>query len=138
MAAANIAASYMIATGENEFTCWGGPDPFTTHAVDVLNCDTTLVGRISETRNIANLASGIHLNVSRHVNLHMAANLLASLPNALIIETGLAVESHFNLAISLFYAKDGFIEAQDKPGPGIDPDPEFVKKFKFSSGRNER
>jgi L-alanine-DL-glutamate epimerase-like enolase superfamily enzyme len=60
----------------------------------------------------------------------MAVHLLASLSNALIMETYPAVESQYNLALPLFPVKDGFIDTPKQPGIGIDPDPELVKKYR--------
>ncbi len=124
--------SIPVAAGENEFTRWGARDLLTANAVDVLQCDTVLSGGISEGRKIAALASAQHLTVSPHGDPHMAAHLLASLPNALIMETYPAVESQYNLALPLFPVKDGYIEVPKKPGLGIDPDPEIVKKYRVS------
>jgi L-alanine-DL-glutamate epimerase-like enolase superfamily enzyme len=121
-----------IAAGENEFTRWGARDLLAANAVDVLQCDTVLAGGISEGRKIANLASAHHIQVSPHGDPHMAVHLLASLPNALIMETYPAVESQYNLALPLFPVKDGYIEVPKKPGLGIDPDPEIVKKYRVS------
>jgi D-galactarolactone cycloisomerase len=124
--------SIPIAAGENEFTRWGARDLITANAVDILQCDTVLAGGISEGRKIATLASANHIRVSPHGNPHMAVHLLASLPNALIMETYPAVESQYNLALPLFPVKDGYIETPKKPGLGIDPDPEVVKKYRVS------
>jgi len=121
-----------IAAGENEFTRWGARDLITAKAVDIVQCDTVLAGGISEGRKIAALASAFHLRMSPHGNPHMAAHLVASLPNALIMETYPAVESQYNLALPLFPVKDGYIELPNKPGLGIDPDPEIVKKYRAS------
>lgn len=121
-----------VAAGENEFTRWGARELLIANAVDVLQCDTLLSGGISEGRKIANLASAHHIPVSPHGDPHMAAHLLASLPNALIMETYPAVESQFNLALPLFPVKDGYIEVPKKPGLGIDPDPEIVKKYRVN------
>jgi L-alanine-DL-glutamate epimerase-like enolase superfamily enzyme len=121
-----------IAAGENEFTRWGARDLLAANAVDVLQCDTVLAGGISEGRKIANLASAHHIQVSPHGDPHMAVHLLASLPNALIMETYPAVESQYNLALPLFPVKDGYIEVPKKPGLGIDPDPEIVRKYRVS------
>ena len=121
-----------VAAGENEFTRWGARDLLAANAVDVLQCDTVLAGGISEGRKIANLASAHHIQVSPHGDPHMAVHLLASLPNALIMETYPAVESQYNLALPLFPVKDGYIEAPKKPGLGIDPDPELVRKYRVS------
>ncbi len=119
-----------IAAGENEFTRWGARDLLHNEAVDVLQCDTVLAGGISEGRKIAALASAFHVPVSPHGDPFMAVHLLASLPNAIVMETYPAVESQFNLALPLFPVKDGYIEVPRKPGLGIDPDPEIVKKYK--------
>jgi L-alanine-DL-glutamate epimerase-like enolase superfamily enzyme len=121
-----------IASGENEFTRWGARDLLQANAVDILQCDTVLAGGISEVRKIANLASAYHIPVSPHGSPHMAVHLLATLSNALIMETYPAVESQYNLALPLFPVKDGFIEVPRKPGLGIDPDPEMVKKYRVS------
>ena len=121
-----------IAAGENEFTRWGARDLITANAVDVLQCDTVLAGGISEGRKIANLASAHHIPVSPHGNPHNAVHLLASLPNAIIMETYPAVESKYNLALPLFPVKDGYINVPRKPGLGMDPDPEVVKKYRVN------
>ncbi len=63
----------------------------------------------------------------------MAAHLVASVPDGLIMETYPGVESQYNLALPLFPVKDGYIEVPDKPGIGIDPDPEMVRKSRVSS-----
>lgn len=126
------ALSIPVASGENEFTRWGARDLIQANAVDILQCDTVLSGGISEGRKIASLASAFHIPVSPHGNPHMAVHLLASLPNALIMETYPAVESKYNLALPLFPVKDGYIHAPAKPGLGIDPDPDVVKKYKVS------
>jgi L-alanine-DL-glutamate epimerase-like enolase superfamily enzyme len=124
------ALSIPVASGENEFTRWGARDLIQADAVDILQCDTVLAGGISEGRKIANLASAHHIPVSPHGNPHMAVHLLASLPNALVMETYPAVESQYNLALPLFPVKEGYIEAPRKPGLGIDPDPDAVKRYR--------
>lgn len=121
-----------VAAGENEFTRWGARDLITANAINILQCDTVLAGGISEGRKIAALASAFHIPVSPHGNPHMAAHLVASVPNALIMETYPAVESQYNLALPLFPVKDGYIEVPDKPGLGIDPDPELVRKYRVA------
>jgi L-alanine-DL-glutamate epimerase-like enolase superfamily enzyme len=119
-----------IAAGENEFTRWGARDLVDSHAVDILQCDTVLAGGITEMRKIAALASAYHIPMSPHGSPHMAVHLLASLPNGIIMETYPAVESQYNPALPLFPVKDGYIEVPRKPGLGIDPDPELVRKYR--------
>jgi len=121
-----------IAAGENEFTRWGARDLIQGQAADILQCDTTLAGGITEMRKIAALASAYHIPMSPHGNPHMAVHLLASLSNAIIMETYPAVESQYNLALPLFPVKEGYIEVPRKPGLGIDPDPELVRKYRVN------
>ena len=88
-----------------------------------------MAGGITEYRKIAAMASAHHIPVAPHGNPHMAVHLLASVPNTLVMETYPAVESKYNLALPLFPVKDGYITAPDKPGIGIDPEPEMVRKY---------
>jgi L-alanine-DL-glutamate epimerase-like enolase superfamily enzyme len=119
-----------IVAGENEFTRWGCRDLIEHRSCDILNLDTVIAGGITEYRKIAALASAHHIPVAPHGNPFMAVHLLASTPNTLIMETYPAVESKYNLALPLFPVKDGYITAPDKPGLGIDPEPEIVKKYR--------
>ncbi len=118
-----------IVAGENEFTRWGCRELLEARAADILNPDTVIAGGITEYKKIAALASAWHLPVSPHGNPFMAVHLLASVSNGLIMETYPAIESKFNLALPLFPVKDGYITVPDKPGLGIDPDPEIVKRY---------
>ncbi len=118
-----------ITAGENEFTRWGCRELLEARAADILNLDTVIAGGITEYRKIAAMASAWHVPVAPHGNPFMAVHLLASTPNALIMETYPGVESRFNPALPLFPVKDGYIMVPEKPGLGIDPDPEMVRKY---------
>lgn len=119
-----------VVAGENEFTRWGCRDLIQANSVDILNLDTVIAGGITEYRKIAGMASAHHIPVAPHGNPFMAVHLLASTPNTLIMETYPEVESKYNLALPLYPVKDGYIDAPEKPGLGIDPDPEIVKKYR--------
>ncbi|MFC2081320.1 mandelate racemase/muconate lactonizing enzyme family protein [Bacteroidota bacterium] len=121
-----------IVAGENEFTRWGCRDLIQAGSADILNLDTVIAGGITEYRKIAALASAFHIPVSPHGNPHMAVHLIASTPNALIMETYPGVSSAFNPVLPLYPVKDGYITVPDKPGLGIDPDPELVKKYQVN------
>ncbi|MEO7143862.1 MAG: mandelate racemase/muconate lactonizing enzyme family protein, partial [Bryobacteraceae bacterium] len=120
-----------IVAGENEFTRWGVRDLIQADSCDILNPDTVISGGITEYRKIAALASAFHIPVAPHGNPFMAVQVLASISNTLIMETYPAVESQYNLALPLFPVKDGYITVPEKPGLGIDPDPEIVKKYRI-------
>lgn len=119
-----------IVAGENEYTRWGTRDLIEHRSADILNLDTVKAGGITEHRKISALASAYHIPVAPHGSPHMAAHLLASTPNALIMETYPEVESRYNPALPLYPVNDGYITMPRKPGLGIDPDPEVVKKYK--------
>jgi L-alanine-DL-glutamate epimerase-like enolase superfamily enzyme len=119
-----------VVAGENEYTRWGCRDLIEHRSCDILNLDTVIAGGITEYRKIAALGSAYHIPVAPHGNPFMAVHLLASTPNTLIMETYPAVESKHNLALPLFPVKDGYIQAPDKPGLGIDPDPEIIRKYR--------
>ena len=82
-------------------------------------------------RFLSALASAFHIPVSPHGSPHMAVHLLAATANALIMETYPGVQSRFNPALPLFPVEDGFITVPEKPGLGIDPDPEMVRKYRI-------
>jgi L-alanine-DL-glutamate epimerase-like enolase superfamily enzyme len=118
-----------IVAGENEFTRWGARDLVQAGSADILNLDTVKSGGITEYRKIAALASAFHIPVSPHGSPHMAIHLLASTPNALIMETYPGVKSQFNPVLPLYPVKDGHVSVPETPGLGIDPDPELVEKY---------
>jgi len=120
-----------IVAGENEFTRWGCRDLIQAGSADILNLDTVKAGGITEYRKISALASAFHIPVAPHGSPHMAIHLLASLDNALIMETYPAVESQFNPVLPLYPVKDGFITVPETPGLGIDPDPEMIEKYQI-------
>ena len=119
-----------IVAGENEFTRWGCRDLITAGSADILNLDTVKAGGITEYRKIAALASAFHIPVAPHGNPFMAVHLIASIPNALIMETYPGVKSKFNPVLPLFPVQDGYITVPNQPGLGIDPDPELVEKYR--------
>ncbi len=119
-----------IVAGENEFTRWGTRDLIEHRSADILNLDTVMAGGITEHRKISALASAYHIPVAPHGSPHMASHLLASTPNALIMETYPGVQSQYNPALPLYPVKDGYITMPQTPGIGIDPSPEMVKKYK--------
>ena len=122
-----------IVAGENEYTRWGTRDLIEHRSCDILNLDTVKAGGITEHRKISALASAYHIPVSPHGSPHMASHLLASTPNALIMETYPGVQSRYNPALPLYPVEDGYITMPRKPGLGIDPDPEMVKKYKVEA-----
>ncbi len=119
-----------IVAGENEYTRWGARDLVENHSCDIVNIDTIKGGGLTEMRKIAALCSAFHVPVAPHGYSHMNIHALASIPNALILETYPAKARDFNPALPAFPIKGGFVDSPDQIGLGMDPDPVLIKKYK--------
>lgn len=119
-----------VVAGENEFTRWGARDLVDSHACDIVNIDTIKGGGLSEMRKIAALCSAYHIPVAPHGYAHMNIHALASISNAIILETYPAKARDFNPALPAFPIKDGYVDAPKETGLGMEPDPALVKKYR--------
>jgi L-alanine-DL-glutamate epimerase-like enolase superfamily enzyme len=63
----------------------------------------------------------------------MAIHLLASLDNALIMETYPGVKSQYNPVLPLYPVKNGHVTVPETPGLGIDPDPELLERYQIGN-----
>lgn len=118
-----------IVAGENEFTRWGARDLVDNHSCDIVNIDTIKGGGLTEMKKIAALCSAFHIPVAPHGNAHMNIHAVASISNAIILETYPAKARDFNPALPAFPVKDGMVDAPTEIGLGMEPDPELVKKY---------
>ncbi len=118
-----------IVAGENEYTRWGARDLVENHSCDIINIDTIKGGGLTEMKKIAALCSAFHIPVAPHGYSHMNVHAVASISNALILETYPAKARDFNPSLEAFPIKDGYIEAPTKIGLGMDPDPALIKKY---------
>jgi len=119
-----------IVAGENEFTRWGARDLVENHSCDIVNIDTVKGGGLTEMKKIAALCSAFHIPVAPHGNAHMNIHAVASISNAIILETYPAKARDFNPALPAFPVKDGMVDAPTTIGLGMEPDPELVKKYR--------
>ncbi len=119
-----------IVAGENEYTRWGARDLVENHSCDIINIDSIKGGGLTEMRKIAALCSAFHIPVAPHGYAHMNVHAVASISNALILETYPAKARDFNPALEAFPIKDGYIDSPTKIGLGMDPDPTLIKKYK--------
>jgi L-alanine-DL-glutamate epimerase-like enolase superfamily enzyme len=119
-----------IVAGENEFTRWGARDLVENHACDIVNIDTIKGGGLTEMKKIAALCSAFHIPVAPHGNAHMNIHAVASISNALILETYPAKARDFNPALPAFPVKNGMVDAPTEIGLGMEPDPALLKKYR--------
>jgi D-arabinonate dehydratase len=108
-----------IASGENEFTRWGARDLIEAQAADIIQCDPTLCGGISEWLKIAAMASACHLKMAPHGGPNIGSVCVAAVENGLIAENYPAAH-HRGLMGPVDFREDGYIYMTDKPGLGID------------------
>lgn len=119
-----------IVAGENEYTRWGARDLIENHSCDILNLDTIKAGGISEYRKIAALASAYHIPVAPHGYGHMNIHVVASIANALILETYPKKARDFNPALPQMPVKNGMVKAPTEPGLGMEIDETMIKKYR--------
>ena len=119
-----------IMAGENEYTRWGARDLITNHSCDIVNIDTIKGGGLSEMKKIAALCSAFHIPVAPHGYAHMNIHALASISNALILETYPSKARDFNPALPAFPVKNGFVDAPSEIGLGMEPDAALIKKYR--------
>ena len=119
-----------VVAGENEYTRWGSRDLVENHSCDIVNIDTIKGGGLSEMRKIAALCSAYHVPVAPHGFAHMNVHAVASISNAIILETYPTKARDFNPALPAFSITDGHITAPTEPGLGMDPDATLLRKYK--------
>ena len=129
-----------IAVGERMFSRWQYKNLFEQGIVDVIQPDLSHAGGISECKKIAAMAEAYDIAVAPHcplgpVALGACVQLDMCTPNVYIQEQSLGI--HYNKGGDLldymsnpeiFKYKDGFIEAVQGPGLGIEVNEEKVKE----------
>lgn len=119
-----------IVAGENEYTRWGARDLVVNHSCDILNLDTIKAGGITEYRKISALASAFHIPIAPHGYGHMNIHVVASTPNAMVLETYPQKARDFNPALPAFTVKDGHVQAPSEVGLGMEVDKKMIDKYR--------
>ena len=126
-----------IAVGENLHTCGAFRDFVLSGAVDFLQPDVARAGGISEIRKVAKLAADHKLAVSFHTwgdGVALAASLhcSAALKVCGVMELDYTCNPlRAELLDGPLEVEKGFLIPPDKPGLGVELDPEALKKFAF-------
>lgn len=123
-----------IATGEQHGTLEDFKRLLDSGAVDIVQPDVIYVGGVTEWLNVCALAKSYGVPVSPHLNELVSAHFVASRSNTLWIEytaednpLGKTLHSIFSGPGSILQAKNGKVEAPEKPGFGF----ELRKEFEF-------
>jgi L-alanine-DL-glutamate epimerase-like enolase superfamily enzyme len=129
------AARLPIAAGESEFTCFDFAELLDNRAIDVLQPDLAIAGGFSEGLRIAALAYAARAELAPHcwgsALSFQAARTLAFLSPAgrwLEVPLGGAPLLRELAAIDLELV-EGALAPPRGPGWGVEPDPEFLRRF---------
>jgi L-alanine-DL-glutamate epimerase-like enolase superfamily enzyme len=128
------ASSVPICTGENLMRRHGFKDFIVNQGCDILHPDLRNSGGFLETKRIADMAEVFNLPMATHntgsqINTWATIQWGASIRDFLCCETvtGRGLWMDQVLALDRPYIKDGFIQVPDKPGLGIELNPDVVK-----------
>jgi L-alanine-DL-glutamate epimerase-like enolase superfamily enzyme len=129
-----------IAGGETLFSHYEFASVFTRRTFGIVQPDAAMVGGISETLKVANMASGWEIPCVPHVyagsvaGIGMAANLhvICAIDNALYLEYD-AYDSPIReeLFVEPIKAVDGFVDIPERPGLGLELNPDAVARYRI-------
>ena len=127
-----------IAGYETEVGLYGFRELITRGAVDIVQPDIAWAGGFTECRRIAALAQAYNLMVAPHafssaITLVASMHLLASIPNGLILEFDQNPHAlRQELLIEPIRAdRDGCVTLPDRPGLGVELDPDAVERYRL-------
>ncbi|TCV59702.1 galactonate dehydratase [Neorhizobium sp. R1-B] len=130
------AAHVPLAAGERMATIFGERQLIEEELVDIIQPDTGRAGGITQMKKIAAMAEAHHIQMAPHsgslgpVAEYAALHLLASIPNALMLERlDDDWEGRKHTIVPHPVQEGGSIAVPDAPGLGCDIDEEFVARF---------
>jgi len=123
-----------IATGEIEATAWGFAQLLRARAAHVHQTDACVCGGVGEWLKAAHAAAAFGVPVAPHWHHNLHAQLLAAVPNGLVVEHFALEEDVYNFEALLEPATravvaDGAIELNDLPGIGIRFDRDALARY---------
>jgi L-alanine-DL-glutamate epimerase-like enolase superfamily enzyme len=126
-----------LAAGENHFLRYQARQLLESEAAQILQPDPSKAGGISETRKIADLAAAYRRAFAPHtsmtgINMSTCLSLLTVCSNALIYEADLSAFNPFRDDLVSPVPRidaDGYIEAFEGPGLGIEVDESLFRRF---------
>ncbi|MFC1941859.1 mandelate racemase/muconate lactonizing enzyme family protein [Chloroflexota bacterium] len=118
-----------IAAGETFSTKYGFRRLIEQKAADIIIVDVLRCGGITEWMKIAAMAEAWNLPIASHCVHDVSAHVIAAIPNGLIVEYMPWWDVIYKEPPQV---KDGCIKISDKPGLGLELDPEVIKKYRMS------
>ena len=124
-----------LAAGENEFGVQGFAELIRHGAVDIVQPDASRCGGISEVVKTAKLAAGAKLEFATHswsdaIAIMANAHVVASAANGLTVEIDRTQNPFVDqLLVEPLEIEDGILSLSDRPGLGIQLNPEVIDKY---------
>lgn len=125
-----------ICAGENLFLRYGFRELIEKQAVDIIMPDIPKCCGLSEGRKIANMAEIYYIPMAPHnvcgpLGTIASCHVCSSIPNFLVLEWHWLGRKHWDELVfgGDSIIKDGYITIPDKPGLGVEINPDAVKKY---------
>ena len=133
MAKIREASRVPIAAGENIYTRYGYRPYLERQAVSIIQPDLAKTGGLLEGRKIAAMAEIFSIPIAPHgvataLGTTAAAHVCATVPNMLVLEWTHKGEPAYDSLTTLPEYKNGYLTVPDKPGIGIEINPEALKE----------
>jgi L-alanine-DL-glutamate epimerase-like enolase superfamily enzyme len=130
------ATSIPIAVGESEYTAFDVRDLIEVRALDVVQPDSAIIGGITESMRVAQLAHAYQLELAPHCwgsafSFMAGVNVAFASPAAVVIEFSLGGNPMmYELVNEKISVENGMLSAPTAPGLGLTPNWDFVREFK--------
>lgn len=120
-----------VAAGQSEISRAAMRELIAAGAIDVCNFDASWGGGPTEWRRVAATALTFGVDLGHHEEGHLAAHLLASVPNSTYVEafTPQRDPIFWQLLANLPPLVDGALELPTAPGLGWELDPDFIDRY---------
>jgi L-alanine-DL-glutamate epimerase-like enolase superfamily enzyme len=129
------ATSIPIAAGESEYTAFDVRDLIEVRALDVVQPDSAIIGGITESMRVAQLAHTYQLELAPHCwgsafSFMAGVNLAFAAPSAVVIEFSLGGNPMmYELVNEKIVVENGMLAAPTAPGLGLSPNWDFVREY---------
>jgi D-galactarolactone cycloisomerase len=130
------ATTIPIAAGESEYTAFDVRDMINLNALDVVQPDSAIIGGITESMRVAQLAHAYQLELAPHCwgsafSFMAGVNVAFASPSAVVIEFSSGGNPMmYDLVNEKIEAINGMIQKPTGAGLGLSPNWDFVKEFK--------
>ena len=138
LARVRAATTIPVAAGENEATAFGFRAAFAAGGMDIAQPSITKVGGLSEMRKVAVVAASANVTVVPHAfyygpGLAASVHFAVATPGVPYVEFP-GAELEAPLLAEPIRAVGGYVDADDRPGFGADPDPSVVERYTYRLG----